>query len=107
MGFMKIITFIILLLIMSCADPVSHKVDTINAVVTTGKVRTDHLPRIVIEANVLQSYPQIENRIVLDFTDYLKTKKLPPANSTYSVTLVRQKAPNYFFTVVSTMYDTK
>ena len=104
---MRPLLFFISFLLISCNDPVSHKVNTINAVVTTGKVRTDHLPRIVIEANVLQSYPQIENRIVLDFTEYLKTKKLPPANSTYSVTLVRQKAPNYFFTVVSTMYDTK
>ena len=104
---MRPLLFFISFLLISCNDPVSHKVDTINAVVTTGKVRTDHLPRVVIEANVLQSYPQIENRIVLDFTDYLKTKKLPPANATYSVILVRQKAPNYFFTVVSTMYDTK
>jgi hypothetical protein len=107
MGFMKIIAFITLLLIMSCTDPVSHKVDTINAVVTTGKVRTEHLPRVIIEAKVLQSYPKIETHIVLDFTDYLKTKRLPPANATYSVVLVRQNAPNYFFTVVSTMYDTK
>lgn len=71
---MKALLFFISFLLISCSDPVSHKVDTINAVVTTGKVRTDHLPRVVIEANVLQSYPQIENRIVLDFTDYLKTK---------------------------------
>ena len=104
---MKQILLASLLLVLSCADPVSHKVNTINAIVTTGNVRTELLPRVIIEANVIDSYPKIETQIVLDYTTYLKTSKLPPANATYSVTLVRQQAPNYFFTVVSTMYDTK
>jgi len=96
-----------LVLITTCTDPVSHKVDTINAIIENGRIRTEHLPRVIVEAKVIQSYPKIESNIVLDFTDYLKTKRLPPANSTYSVVLVRQNAPNYFFTVVSTMYDAK
>ena len=103
---MKTILLASLLLILSCADPLSHKVNTINAIVTTGEVRTELLPRVIIDAIVLESYPKIETRIVLDYTTYLKSNKLPPANATYSVTLVRQQAPNYFFTVLATMYDT-
>jgi hypothetical protein len=40
---------------------------------------------VIIDAIVLESYPKIETRIVLDYTTYLKSNKLPPANATYSV----------------------
>jgi len=63
---MKQILLASLLLALSCADPVSHKVNTINAIVTTGIVRNELLPRVIIEANVIESYPKIETRIVLD-----------------------------------------
>ena len=95
----------LLFFIIGCTEPLSHKVDKINAVIETGKIRTEHLPQVIVEAKVIQSYPKIEPNIVLDYTDYLKTKKLPPANAIYSVVLVRQSAPNYFYTVVSTMYN--
>ena len=56
---MKTILLASLLLILSCADPVSHKVNTINAIVTTGEVLTELLPRVIIDAIVLESYPKI------------------------------------------------
>jgi hypothetical protein len=96
---------ILLLFLIGCSDPVSHKADTIKAIVQTGNIRTELLPRIIIEAKVIQSNPKIEPNIVLDMTDYLKNNKIPPANAMYFVVLVRQNAPNYFYTVVSTMYN--
>jgi hypothetical protein len=95
---------ILLLFLLGCSNPVSHKTNLIKSVVEPVSIRTDLLPRIIVEAKVLSASNQIEPTIILDFTDYARNNPMP-TGTIYSVTMFRQSAPNYFYTVVATMFD--